>query len=203
MIMPWINVTRQIPVRDSNFQDIINGLVFNCPSSTEHKEKNDIDSDGKTRYKRIYRPVSVRNVSFRNKRINGGLFNTIMAQIRRPLMKRKVYALIEASECVESKVNSIISSAALDDPYFELAVFQKRSDMTDPEAFYYYIRNAFAHGSFEVIRTNNDKVYLLESKKDGKVKAQMRLKEASLLEYIRIANLTSSEIKALQKHRKR
>ena len=201
--MPWVDVNSQIPIRDTNFQDIINGLVFNCPSSTEHKEKDGNYDNGKTRYKRIYRPVSVRNVSFRNKRINGGLFNTIMAQIRRPLMDTKTYALIKQFESVESRVNSILSSTALDDPYFELAVFQKRSDMADPEAFYYYIRNAFAHGSFEVIRTNNNNVYLLESSKDGVVKARMRLKEASLLEYVRIANLTPAEIKALRKHRKR
>ena len=73
--------------------------------------------------------------------------------------------------------------------------------MSDPEAFYYYIRNAFAHGSFEVIPTNNGNVYLLESSKDGAVKAQMRLKETSLIEYIRLANLTATEIKALQRHK--
>lgn len=59
------------------------------------------------------------------------------------------------------------------------------------------------HGSFEVIPTNNGNIYLLERCKDGSIKAQMRLRKVSLIEYIRIANLSPAEIKALQKHRKR
>ena len=200
--MPWVNIHRSIPTDNRIFRDIICGLVFNCPSSTERKEKIGVYENGNTKYKSTYKPVSAREVSFRERGINSGLFATIMAQVRRPLNKEKTYALIQSSESVETTVNSIMGTTSLSDPYYEIVVFQKRSDMSDPEAFYYYIRNAFAHGSFEVIPTNNVNVYLLESSKDGAVKAQMRLKETSLIEYIRLANLTATEIKALQRHKK-
>ena len=89
----------------------------------------------------------------------------------------------------------------MSDTNFELVVFQKRTDMSDTEAFYYYIRNAFAHGSFEIINTDSGKIYKLEleSGKDDSVKAQMRLKESSLKRYIDYSMLSASEVKALQK----
>ncbi len=199
--MPWVNIKKPIPTNNPVFQEIVSGLVFNCPSSTEHKEKFGEYPDGKTKYKRIYEPVSVRDSSFRRRGISNNLFVTIMAQIRRPLYKEKTYALIKPSKSVEASVNSIMANTSLRDPYYEIVVFQKRSDMTDVEAFYYYLRNAFAHGAFEVIPTSNGNVYLLESGKQGDVKAQMRLKETSLIEYTRLANLTAAEIKALQRHK--
>ena len=197
--MSWVNITKSIPMTNPIFQEIVCGFVFNCPSSTEHRERIGVNEEGKVRYKRTYKPVSARSVSFRKRGINKDLFLTILAQIRRPLNNIKTYALIKASESVESTVNAIINTTSLGDPYFEIIVFQKRNDMTDTEALYYYIRNAFAHGSFEVIPTNKGHVYLLESSKDESVKAQMRLKETSLKEYLRLANLTAAEIKALQK----
>ncbi len=200
--MPWVNVKRTIPTTNPTFQVIVCGLVFNCPSSTERKVKTGVNEEGRAQYKSTYKPVSVREVSFRRRGISGSLFVTILAQIRRPLIATKTYALIRSSESVENTVNSITSTTSLSDPFYELIVFQKRNDMSDTEALYYYLRNAFAHGSFEIIPTNGGNVYLLESSKDGSVKAQMRLKESSLREYIRLANLTVAEIRALQRHKK-
>ena len=200
--MPWINIKKPIPTTDPIFQDIVCGLVFNCPSSTEHKVKVGVNEQGKARYKSTYKSVSAREVSFRRRGISKSLFVTILAQIRRPLNAKKTYALIQPSESVEFTVDSIMSTTSMGDPFFELIVFQKRNDMSDTEAFYYYLRNAFAHGLFEVVPTNGGKVYLLESSKNGAIKAQMRLKENSLMEYIRLASLSVAEIKALQRHKK-
>ena len=147
--------------------------------------------------------MSVRGSSFRSRGIDKSLFETILAQIRRPLNNINTYMLIDSSDSVERAVNSIISSVSLGDPYYEMIVFQERSDMSNAEAFYYYLRNAFAHGSFEVSSTNTGNVYFLESSKDSNVKARMRLKESSLLEYIRLANLTAGEIRSLQRRRKK
>ena len=164
-------------------------------------KKIGVDERGKAKYKLIYRPVSSRDVSFRKRGIKKDLFITILTQIRRPLNKVKTYAKIKDSESVESLVNAIMNTTSLRDPNYEIAVFQERTDMSDTEAFYYYLRNSFAHGSFEVIPSTSGNVYKLESSKDGTIKSQMRLKETSLLEYIRLANLTATEIKDLQKSR--
>lgn len=201
--MPWVNTTRSIPITNLVFQEIVYGLVFNCPSSNEFKEKNGVNERGEPQYKIKHKPVSARErVSFRSRGIDNRLFETILAQIRRPLNNTKTYALIGKSESVELTVNTIQKSVSLGDPYYEMIVFQRRTDMSNAEALYYYLRNAFAHGSFEIVPTNIGNVYLLESSKDGVVKAQMRLKENSLIEYIRLANLTAGEIRGLQRRRK-
>lgn len=202
-IMPWIDTTKSIPITNMAFQEIVSGLVFNCPSSTLFKVAIGVDERGKTKYKKKYKPVSVRGSSFRSRGIEKSLFETILAQIRRPLNNINTYMLIDSSESVERAVDSIMCSVSLGDPYYEMIVFQKRPDMSNAEALYYYLRNAFAHGSFEVVSTNNGNVYLLESSKDSNVKARMRLKESSLLEYIRLANFTAGEIRNIQRRRKK
>jgi hypothetical protein len=45
--------------------------------------------------------------------------------------------------------------------------------------------------------------HLLESGKGGKIKAQMRLRESTLLRYIELENLTAQEIKDLQKSQRK
>ncbi len=66
--------------------------------------------------------------------------------------------------------------------------------MSDPEAIYYYIRNAFAHGLFEVRSTQHGNVYLLESAKKRNVNARMRLNETAMMELVRIMDLTSGDL---------
>ena len=48
--MPWVNIHRSIPTDNRIFRDIICGLVFNCPSSTERKEKIGVYENGNTKY---------------------------------------------------------------------------------------------------------------------------------------------------------
>lgn len=201
--MAWIDVSKVNSSSVTSSLHIIEGLVFNCPSSTERKEKDDSYKNEKPRYKNVYKPVSARETSFRRRGINGNLLVTLLAQISRPLKVSKTYLLIGSNSSVELNMDDIMKNVALSDPYFDVVVYQKRSDMTDVEAFYYYIRNAFAHGAFEVLQKGSEKIYKLESAKDGKVKAQMRLKESTLEEYIRLANLTVADIKALQRPKKK
>ena len=196
--MSWWSRTSTIP-NDDVFYSIIAGFVFNCPSCIEYKEKIGVNEKGKPRYKREKKPVSGRNSTFRSRGVCKDLLVTILAQIRTPLAKSGRYALIKSEESVEDKVNQILSSVSFGDSNFELIVFQKRTNMTDTEAFYYYIRNAFAHGSFEVINTESGRFYKLESANDGCIKAQVRVKESSLLQYIEYSEMSSADVKALQK----
>ena len=71
--------------------------------------------------------------------------------------------------------------------------------MPDTEAIYYYIRNAFAHGSFEFTDVGDRRILVLESSKDGKLKAQMRLRESTLLKMIELSRKTATEIYGMQK----
>ena len=201
--MSWWNKSTAIPT-DKAFSDVVRKFVFECPSSTR-KGKNSVGKDGKKKKKQVVYPVSARGVSFRSRGVTGHYLLTILAQIRRPLVANEAYHVVDNSVDIENKVKQIISGSSLSDPEFDLMVFQKRdsNQMPETEAIYYYIRNAFAHGSFEVKNTTSGRCYYLESSKEGNIKAQMRLKETTLQEYIRLSELEPAAIKQYQKPKKR
>lgn len=202
--MPWINTNRSIPVDNHNFNLIIAGLLFECPSTVKSREQIGVDDNGKKILRNKYTPVSVRNNAFRNRGIRGNLLTTILASIRKPLKAHNAYYCIENQEIVEDKIAEIIATTTLGDVYFDVIVMKKRSDMSETEALFYYIRNAFAHGDFEYSSESNENsaYYLLESKKDGSVKAQMRLKETTLIKILRLSKMPSAEITEMQKKKK-
>ena len=82
-------------------------------------------------------------------------------------------------------------------------VYQHRSDMSDAEAIYYYIRNAFAHGSFEVKSSKGERCYLLQSDKDSKVKAQMQLKESTLLRLLELSQMSANDLREKQRKKRK
>ncbi len=205
--MEWWSSEKDIPYKDLNFNKIINGFVYNCPSSTMEKEKNKIKDckKGVPKYEIFYKPVSARGKSFRERNINGSLLITILTQIKRPLSKKSSYLRVEQKNnlTIEKSVQETIKNSTLKDPNFELIAFHVHSNMSDTEAIYYYIRNAFAHGSFEVRKSGKEPIYLLESRNKKKIKARMRLKESSLLNYIEYSELSAGQIKKMQKPKKK
>lgn len=195
--MAWLNLKSNIPIEQLEFQKIIQGFVFMCPSAIKREKKNKDDQKRKTEYSYV---SARKNSSFRKRGINKNLLTTILAVIRRPLVAIKTFAAIESSDDVETNIRTIAKNTTLSDPDYEIMVYKKRSDMSQAEAIFYYIRNAFAHGSFEVKKANTGKenIYIFESKKGNDIKAQMRLKESTLLKYIDLANKTDKEIRELQ-----
>ncbi len=195
----WWKPSKSIPLDNSNFMKIVNGLVFECPSSIMKKTKNkETFPDGK-KYRYCYIPVSARKVSFRERDIESYLLTVILNQIKKPFQKNKAYYNLDNTDDVEANTKRIIEDSTLGDELFELMIFQKRSDMSDCEAIFYYIRNSFAHGSFEIVRKNNTYTYILESSKDGMIKAQMRLKEETLLKYIELKEQSRKKIELLKR----
>ena len=198
--MPWYDPSGKIPVSSAVFNQIIDGFVFNCPSSIKHEVK-DKTKPGKEK-ETVYQDVSARMCSFRRRGIDSNLLTTLLTQIRRPLVAQKTYSILKFDEDVEKAVSSIIATVSLADPCYDLIVYQRRSDMSDVEAIFYYIRNAFAHGSFEVKAGNGKPYYLLQSDKNNKVKAQMRLKESTLMHLLEILKLNASDIRSKQRKKK-
>ena len=197
--MKWWNKNQEIPLSDEVFQSIINNLLFNCPTCIRKAEN--VKASGTSKKTKIrYKPVSARESSFKKHGITGNALLTVLAQIRRPLARMNTYKVLKSSESVAENVERIIQSTSLSDSMFEMMVYHTRSDMPDAEAIYYYIRNAFAHGSFEVCDWNNDRFYFLESNKDGTIKTQMRLREKTLLGYAKLAQMSLGEIRLLQRN---
>lgn len=200
MIMQWWSVSK-IPY--DKLEKLVYTFIFLCPSSTIKKEKVGTNYKGKPAYKKTYVPVSARNCSFKERGITGSLLRTILVQIRNPLINKGTYVALENNISVEEKVEAILSDKTLKDPTFDILVFHKRSDMPETEAIFYYIRNAFAHGSFQIQSSENGNVYLLESKKNKIITAQLRVKENTLKRYINLLEMTPDQIKEIRIRRKK
>ena len=182
--MTWWRINN-IPIDKENFNRIIMGFVFECPSSIK---KND-----------CFFPISDRRCSFRQNGIEKSLLNTIFSQIRKHIGKSKLFP-IEKADDFDRIFNNTINGLSFQDPLFEVLFYRKRSDMSDTEAIYYYIRNAFAHGAFECVKYGNcELIYLLESGKNNRINARIRLKEQTLLKLLEIKEMSSREIKNMQK----
>lgn len=176
-----INVEANIPSSNPLFQSFIESFVFNCPSATVVSKKKDKNKK--------YKSVSARECSFRLRGITGTLLNTMTAQIKKRV---EFYQKVDNGQKVEDVFDS--------NRYDEKIVFKGNNQMSDAEVVFYYIRNAFAHGSFEYVPDAN--AYKLESKRDGVVKAQILLKEDTLKKLSELASLDKKSIEAFQKKRK-
>ena len=200
--MKWVTTTTPIPFEDKSFNEIVKLFVFECPSVIRKEIKNNERGDAK--YITETQPVSARkSVSFKSREITGHYLITILAQIRRPLAKNNAFIIVEQNDNVEDKVNNMIKNTTMSDPYFDLIAMKVSGKMPQTESLFYHIRNAFAHGSFEVKNVGKDKIYFFECSRGKKVNARMRLKESTLYEYIKLSKLTTKQIKELQNNRKK
>ncbi len=171
---------------DERVKKIALDFIWNCPSSIQK---------GKQWY-----PVSKRKCSFRKRGIKESLLRTILSQIKKQLPSKEFYVKIKSGESVEEKVINMEKTSVLSDSRHEYIVLCNHSSMSETEAVFYYIRNAFAHGAFSVEDTNEKGwLYYLESEKEGTLKAKMLLKESTLIEYSHLMKLTPNEIKSFRK----
>lgn len=201
--MNWCNCNSPISYEGNRLIEAIDFFVLHCPASIRSSVKDGIWPDGKKKRKKIYKDVSVRDCSFHRNGISGNLLSTILAEIRRPIAKQGLFQVIKADADVEATAEALLCSRTGSDQWPDLMVMHTRSDMPDSESIFYYIRNAFAHGSFEVIRDDKRQpIYRLECKKDGIVKAQMQLKEKTIIRLKQLAEMNPGEIKQLQKRKK-
>lgn len=194
----WYSSSASIP-EDEVFNSILHGFVFNCPAALKRGKGEQT----------TYMPVSSRKrCSFRSRNIAGSLLTTLGAQIKR-LVDKDCYQIVGTKSSVYTSVDEaaryLTESSSRSDEFFNLIVFRRRSDMSDPEAVFYAVRNAFAHGSFEVTSPvgGGERVYLLEAAKDGVPKARIRLKESQMQELLHIGRFNKSSVKQLQQKRQR
>lgn len=183
----WWNKGTPIPFNDDNFQKIIDFYVFNCPCETE---KGTVKKGTKT-----YTKVSKRAVTLRAKGWTRGFLNTLFTAMKKTVSGHLEYHTFSEGTDVEIEANKIEMNTSLSDSHFEMLVMADRSDMNKTSAVFYYIRNAFAHGSFSVVFNNNNKVYYLESSKNGVVKARIRLNEKTLLKWIKDFSLSPNALR--------
>ena len=174
--------------KNSEFNNFIYNFVIQCPCT----------------FKNTKALVSQRGNTFKKRGIQKDLLNTLNAEIKHMFIKSETYVKLQnnSNNSVDSYRTSLLQSDKYKDPYFEFIIFKKRTDMSDTETIYYCIRNAFAHGSFTIIQNDSTKMYLMHCEKNKDTKADMRLKETTLLRLIELKNMNQSQIKKLRNKRK-
>lgn len=192
----WWNKGTLIPFNSHNFQKIIDFFLFNCPI--------EIEKGNKKKGTKTYEKVSRRATTLRAQGWTGGSLNTLLASMKHTTSGHLEYRVFDTSKDISSEVNMIEKSVSLTDSNFEMIVMSERTDMKKTSSIFYYIRNAFAHGSFSVITDNGRTVYYLESAKNSTIKARLRLREETLMKWIRDVSLSPEKLKlALKQDRKK
>lgn len=173
----FIDYNKAIPNSNKEFQEYIKSFVFYCPSAILIDKK---------RKKYLY--ISARNCSFRERGITGTLLTTLVYRVKN-VIKNGTYLKVETEDDIEEYYKA--------DRSIEKIIYKKNYNMSDVEVIFYYIRNAFAHGSFEY--QTGSGIYKLESKKNDNIKARMVLKEETLKKLVRISEMDKISVERLQK----
>ena len=170
-----MEIKHQIPIENLNFQKIIKFYLFECPVET--KQKVNVINNGKKTQRTLYRKVSHRGKSFKERKLKRGDFISLKAA-----MIRSSYGLILSASNEEPKSPNV-------DEYI---VIKKNEDHVNIiEGYFYCLRNGFAHGSFDV----NGNYYIFENSYEGKLKGIARLKENTLLEWIDLCSMSPTQLK--------
>ena len=183
----WWNKGTEIPYFDPNFQKILDFFLFHCPSEIERRENGN----------KKYIKVSKRATTLREQGWIQGYLNTLLAAMKHTTSGHLEYSILKTDKNIDTETKRIKRNNTLSDVHFEMIVMTERTDMNKTSAILYYIRNAFAHGSFSTIVDNGRTVYYFESKKDNIVKAQIRLQEKTLLKWINDFSLSPKKLKQL------
>ena len=154
-----------IPFKNENFQKILTFYLFNSPCEISKGTKEN----------KTYIPVSKVDKTFSKQGWTDKNLNTLIAKMKNMSNHLEYYPISS-----NQSINTIEKNIGLSDPNFEMIIMHTRNDMSKACAIFYYIRNGFAHGLFDV--KNN--IYCFESSKNGVTKAKVRLKEETLLKWI-------------------
>lgn len=173
----WWDKKSQIPLDNDNFQEILKFYLFQCPAEIEKGSKK----DGTLKYEK----VSKQAISLRQQGWVKGNLNTLRATMKNTTSGHLVYQKCKSADDIAVKCLQIEENSTLNDDEFEMIIITERSDMNLTNAIFYYIRNAFAHCSFSIDRNEKNVTYYLESSKEGKIKARIRLREQTLLKWIK------------------
>lgn len=177
----WWKQAEKIPFESSNFQKIIQFYLFECP--VVHKK-------GKGEKQKLSK-VSNRGKTLREYGWENNHLKTLIANMKKTSTGRLEYKVIKIKSEIINEYNNFEKGHGIKDKNCEILFMYERNDMSKTESFFYYIRNAFAHGSFSV--KNN--TYYLENLKDGEVTARIRLREKTLLNWIDMVKMKPDNIK--------
>lgn len=175
-----------IPLSNKNFQKIILFYLFECPVRTYERKKKEERSRSADqphpKYNYNFKKVCKRGITFADRGLDGANLNSLRAA-----MQRVTGVKLLAVDTVED----VIKTAEETDGEYIIIKKNTENNISVTEGYFYCIRNAFAHGDFDV----NGKTYEFRNETGEKVKGLARLKESSLLRWIELVNMDIEEIK--------
>ncbi|MDD7122525.1 MAG: hypothetical protein PUH81_07590 [Clostridiales bacterium] len=151
-----------IPLNTKNFQKILLFYLFNCPAAD----------------------TSIRADTFAQRGWKKELYSTLKSDMLNAATPnlRKHYC-----PCTKDNLESTFAQMESLDETEEYCVFLKHEERKVMDSLYRAIRNAFAHGSFTRKKKKKEFIYFFANY-DGYLKAQIQLKESTLLAWIGIIN---------------
>ncbi len=94
------------------------------------------------------------------------------------------------------KLEAVAENEVTDPGIDEYIIIRRNEENTSiTEGYFYCIRNAFAHGNFDVVNG----VYYLRNMAGDTIKGLAKLKEETLLAWIELVNMTPEELKQKRK----
>ena len=151
----------------SNFLKIVDFYLFNCPVYKKSQTSR----------------VSVRGQTFEERHITGKKLTTLLKNIKNSV---EVYELVdkqnEVAESLETELKNLKCKAGA----IQLMFFYENTDLGQTKTIFDSIRNALAHGAFSVKRQKKENYYYFENKYNSKIKAQFKIKESTLLDWIKL-----------------
>lgn len=169
-----------IPLTNKAFQRIIQFYLFECPVRTYRRVTKEMpgrtEEQPHPKYNFNFKKVSKRGITFADRGLDGAKLNTLRAAMKRV-----------ANVTMEAVVGEVVA------PEAEEYIVIKKNDqnISITEGYFYCIRNALAHGDFDVEKG----VYELRNRSDETIKGLARLKEKTLLKWIELVDMTAEELK--------
>lgn len=124
--------------------------------------------------------VSARGKTFKKRKLNGNALNSLIAAMRRSS---------------NISINTVKDTPIAPEGKTEYLIVRERYDMSIVNAYFYSVRNALAHGSFSYEKNH----YIFENWHKGKLKAIGRIKEDTLIEWIKLCDMRVSDLKVYRK----
>lgn len=159
---------KSIPLNNKKFIRIISFYLFECPVVIKRGNKEEA--------------VSVRGKSFRDFGIEGShAYKSFLKEMKNRADSKTIeYAAVKTESDIlvkEKQWNQIKK-----DSNYEFMVIYDAQKIGVVQCVFYCIRNALAHGDFDY----SGETYVFTSRKNGKFRGRIRLREQTLLNWIEI-----------------
>lgn len=162
-----------IDYKNKNFLNILDFYLFKCPVMFKNKQCVSLIAD-----------------TFEELGLTGANLRILLNKIKKTVPKDR-FISIGPKDNLDEYYKNIQNKFS--DPNFEIIILKKHSELCITKTLFYMIRNAFAHGSFEII----GKTYCFKCSKGENLRAIIRLRENTLLRWIDLIHMDISKLKKI------